>query len=179
MKLQRAIICAGMIGTGKTTHATFIASKLQIPRVSFGGLVKQEAQARGLQTGRRTYQDLGHELFHNLGAEQLLTAAIEHANIRDCADLIVDGVRHPTVHQAICAITYQTYMLYFTAPEDVRFQRYNDSYGETDFAVFQQINNHPIERGIALLEPLADLIVSTDAPLLVTQAQLTKYLLPT
>ena len=97
------VVClSGRIGSGKTSLSAALASARGATSVSFGAYVRSVAVVRGLDaTHRETLQDLGAELIEEHGYEWLCRQVVGAANWDGKHDLIVDGIRHAGVLEAI------------------------------------------------------------------------------
>ena len=85
---------SGLIGSGKTTIASVVATVLGWRLASFGDYVRSEAQRRGYDPAtREVLQDLGHNLASQ-GLEGFCRAVLEDAGWRTAEGLVIDGVRH-------------------------------------------------------------------------------------
>jgi dephospho-CoA kinase len=88
-----AVGVAGRIGSGKTTLASELASRIGCPRASFGEFVRSAAQARGLDSTDRTIlQDLGDELIAG-GWTSFVEAVLVQAGYSS-GPVVIDGIRH-------------------------------------------------------------------------------------
>lgn len=88
-----AVGVAGRIGSGKTTLASELASRISCPRASFGEFVRSVAQTRGLDsTDRTVLQDLGNELISE-GWPSFVEAVLRQAGYTS-GPVVIDGIRH-------------------------------------------------------------------------------------
>jgi dephospho-CoA kinase len=88
-----AVGVAGPIGSGKTTLASELATRIDCPRASFGELVRSVAQTLGLNpTDRTVLQDLGDELIAE-GWTSFVEAVLTQAGYSS-GSVVIDGIRH-------------------------------------------------------------------------------------
>jgi len=81
------------MGSGKTSLASVLATRLAAPRASFGDYVRSVAVERGLDAqSREVLQDLGNELIAG-GWDRFCTAVLNHADYTG-GPVVVDGIRH-------------------------------------------------------------------------------------
>lgn len=152
---MRIVGIAGAIGSGKSELSRALARELDAERVSFGDLVRREAEARGVKPTRENLQQLGEQLIDELGApgfvRQVLT---EHppANL-----LVIDGVRHLAVDEALRKIAAQYMLVFVTVDDDTRRRRLAARKGhDVDLAVLDQ---HSTEHEVPLLSVRAATVV--------------------
>ncbi|MFL6098559.1 MAG: AAA family ATPase [Actinomycetales bacterium] len=123
----RTIALAGPMGSGKSTLARELGRRSGMPVLSFGGLVRAEASRRGLGDDRPTLQDLGAALVASLGPEEfvdMLLRGVDHGPV------VVDGVRHVAINQALRRSRPDALLIYVTAGEaelDSRWRRRGDA----------------------------------------------------
>jgi cytidylate kinase len=97
------ITLSGAIGSGKSTLATALAAARGAPRAGFGDYVRHLAAGLQLDTSDRTVlQDLGHQRVET-DARAFLDGALAWGGHRPGADLILDGLRHMKMLDALRA----------------------------------------------------------------------------
>lgn len=97
------ITLAGAIGSGKSTLAKALGEVLDAPAYSFSGYVRSVVDGRSLDSTNRTVlQDVGHELVL-ADARVFLDQALEWGGHQPGADLVLDGLRHLSVLDAMRA----------------------------------------------------------------------------
>lgn len=122
------VTLAGAIGSGKTTLARALADRLGWPAASFGDYVREQARRRDLDPGsRKVLQDLGQSLVE-ADPERFLAEALAWMNYDATAGIVLDGLRHKSVWQALRAhsenFPEQPVVLFFLdTPDDVRHAR--------------------------------------------------------
>jgi dephospho-CoA kinase len=116
---------SGEIGAGKTTIARELAAWYGAAYASFGDYVRKEVQRRHLPVEREVLQDIGAELVSTHGPDEFTRIVVEDASAGDAESLVVEGVRHVSVNEALRRLSgEQGYALvYVTTPESVRAVR--------------------------------------------------------
>lgn len=154
---------SGKIGSGKSSISAAVAQALQLPLVSFGGYVRQQAQLLGLEPTRQQLQDLGESLLQ-ADAQSFCAAVLAQAPNQDDG-LVVDGIRHESVLQILkkLVIPQQLLHIHITLEEDVRVERVIKRQGiTTDEEEQRRIINHPTEVQVAdILPNLADITINS------------------
>jgi cytidylate kinase len=97
----------GQIASGKSTLAKGLAATLGCERVSFGKYVRETAK-RHYDDDRKTLQDLGQDLLEERGAEQFCVDIFDAqaGAFVPGQNLVVDGVRHEAVANALASLVY-------------------------------------------------------------------------
>lgn len=162
------VIClSGRIGSGKTSVATALATARDAATTSFGAFVRTAAIARGLDANRREIlQDLGAKLITDHGHEWLCREVIGSANWKQDRDLVVDGIRHVEVFDAIKRIAAPTtaLLVHLQLESEVELAVRAGRRGiapEARTDLEQHSTEHDVIRE---LPELADLVVSAEAP---------------
>ncbi len=155
---MKIIGVAGAIGAGKSEFSNAIASDLQGTRLSFGDLVRAEAQARGLDPTRERLQALGEELFNELGAAGLVRRLLDSAPTTEL--LVVDGVRHLAIDDELQRSSADYFLVFVEVDDDTRRRRLIDREGQdVDLATLDQ---HSTELETPLLRRRAAAVVRGD-----------------
>jgi dephospho-CoA kinase len=95
-----AVGVAGRIGSGKTTLASELASRMGCPRASFGEFVRSVAESRGLDSrDRAVLQDLGDKLISE-GWTPFVEAVLRHAGYSS-GSIVIDGIRHSSAIETL------------------------------------------------------------------------------
>ncbi len=157
---------AGQIASGKSTIAKALALAMRCPQVSFGRYVRNFARMAGYDEDRQTLQDLGQDLLRERGTEQFCIDVLrsEAPDFIPGMDLVVDGVRHVKVADALTSLTYPSRfaLVFIRVDERTRQRRLELREGE-DRQTLRNADNHETERdvGRALLGRAALTLVST------------------
>ncbi len=91
MAIGRKVYLAGMAGAGKTTVAELLRVRHGFHRVSLGGIVRQECEARGIPPTRANLQLFG-DLMRG-GSSAALAVRAHHLLPPNADSVVIDGVR--------------------------------------------------------------------------------------
>lgn len=145
---------AGPIAAGKSDLAKTLAAHRVGTRASFGGYVRRVARERGVADERDELQRLGEPLLAELGAVEFTERAL--AGIA-APDLVVDGVRHVAVSDALAARPVRYLLVFVELDDERRRARLEAREGyPVDLAT---LDGHSTEREVPLLRARADLVV--------------------
>jgi cytidylate kinase len=155
---------AGPIGSGKTTVASRLATLLNCPMASFGGYFRSLAAKRGYTKSRDVLQRLSEEQIDSLGPRGLLRAVLALTSWDHEQDLVVDGIRHPSIVAALRAeaAPIPVILVYLDVPLELRQERLRcrDGLSSRDLGRFDL---HPTERDVGTyVQALADVKVTAD-----------------
>ena len=152
---MRIVGVAGAIGSGKSELSRALADERGWSRVSFGGFVRGQAGARGVEPTRENLQALGEQLIDELGAQEFVRRVLSDYVAADV--LVVDGVRHLPVDDELRKISAQYLLIFVEVDDETRRRRLGDREGlEVDLFA---IDRHSTEREVLLLRERADAIV--------------------
>ncbi|MER7609742.1 AAA family ATPase [Nocardioides sp. NPDC127503] len=144
----------GPMAVGKSTVAGKVAMSNDSVLLSFGDLVRAEAQQRDLSRDRATLQELGQELHTRWGPRGLSEALLQERR----ADVVIEGVRHLDVLEALHALMPDLVVVFLTAPPDVLDERWT-ARGATGARTAATI--HGVESELDLLRNHASVIIDT------------------
>jgi adenylate kinase family enzyme len=151
---MHSIALSGGMASGKSTVAAVLASQYAFTARSFGQLVREEAQRRGLGEERQTLQDLGQSMFATLGAaafvDELLRGSVE--------PVVIDGVRHMSVLTALRERLPGLVAGYLASPTGVLDQRWRDRGDAVERAT---AGSHRVEHELDELRMAADVVLAT------------------
>lgn len=160
---------AGQIASGKSTVAKAVAAAIPCPHVSFGNYVRSVAKRKQIYDDRNALQDLGQYLLETKGAEQFCIDVLdsEAPDYVPGDDLIIEGVRHVEVTEALTRLVYPAaFALVFVLVDDLtRRQRLALRDGKGDAVNLAKVDSHATERQVhGELRNRADLaLISTRA----------------
>lgn len=150
---------SGSVGSGKSTVAQALATFLDGQVAAFGDFVRHLAQLEGNDLSRAVLQNIGQARVDKDPAG-FVNDFLDWANPSLDSPLIIDGIRHVLVHQALGEwasaeqLPYVSILLKVSAEE--RAARRSDG----DVEKLKRIDSHPVERETADdLPALVDLIV--------------------
>lgn len=121
---------AGKIASGKSTLSVNFAEAMGWPYISFGDYVRSVTRQLGLDDSRREIlQDVGASLVAE-NCEEFCRAAVSQAeHWRPGESLVIDGIRHIQVKQALEKIVPPSAFVlgYLTVDDHTRRQRWLES----------------------------------------------------
>jgi adenylate kinase family enzyme len=100
MPTQNIIAVSGRPGSGKTTFAASLASALGAQHISFGNVVRAEAQSLGLRQSRSSLQVLGQLLVAE-ALPRFCRMTLTRAGWPTTRVIVLDGLRHCEVADEI------------------------------------------------------------------------------
>ncbi|MGI0015006.1 MAG: ATP-binding protein, partial [Nitrososphaera sp.] len=118
---SKVVGIAGQIGSGKTSLAMELSKRLNWKLISFGSFVRSEANRRGIKIDRVALQQLGEDLIAELGPDEFVRQVLYSDTIH--SNIVIDGIRHVEIWQAIRSITQKSILVYLDIPEEVRIAR--------------------------------------------------------
>lgn len=142
------------MAVGKSTVARGIAEQNDGLLLSFGDLVRSEAQRRALDGDRATLQELGQRLHAAWGPRVLSEALLQQRR----ADIVIEGVRHLDVLEALRELLPDLVVAYLTAPPEVLDERWVLR-GATDPRA--KATRHQVESELTLLRDHASVVIDT------------------
>ena len=164
--MKAAIVICGKMGSGKSTVAAFLASKLSVQVVSFGKYIRHIAKRSGRPTTRSFLQELGDSLYQKKGASGLLQGALEVAGIDQGETVVIDGVRHAEVLAEIRRRAGKSIAVYLDADQKERYQRRRSQAADAlSPEEFQVLECHAVEAEISDLGRLCDFVIDASQPL--------------
>jgi dephospho-CoA kinase len=158
--MKPVVVCvAGRIGSGKTTLAQALASKLGCPEASFGRYVRKVARARGLDSNdRAVLQNLGDQLIGE-GWEPFCRAVLDDAGYAG-GGIVVDGVRHAAAVETLAELL-RPVPVRVVAVETSDEQRADRLQGRgLDRDNLPRLDHHPNEAEVDTVLARADYIAS-------------------
>lgn len=172
------VICfSGKITSGKTTLSQEIASLLRSPRVSFGEYVRNFARMRGQNfLDRSVLQQIGEELLKE-NFYEFCNSVLNQTIWRECYYLIVDGVRHLEVFEAIKEIVRpkKTKLVYIELDTEIQTNRiyFRDREGAIELRKYEE---HSTERQAEQIKSMSDLILDGNKPLFELKDELLTFI---
>jgi AbrB family looped-hinge helix DNA binding protein len=159
---MKAVIAAfaGSAGSGKSTIAGRVASILRWPHTSFGDHVRNIATQRGLAGTRDELQEIGANTIEERGPRGFCEDVISASQWRSGSSLIIDGLRHKQIYEALKEILrpIEVIVIFVEADDATRAMRLRGR-GEVYADGVRQIDLHRVERQIPELPKLATLVV--------------------
>jgi dephospho-CoA kinase len=159
---MKIIGLSGQSGAGKTYVAKELARILKIEVVSFGSYVHAEALQREKGTDRVTLQELGQVLINEYGYEAFVRHVLQFSGVQNGAPILLDGVRHVGIWQAVQKISMQSVLIYLHCDKLQRVERLLMR-DHLESASVQSIIQHPMDKNIVQLRPIADLVLINES----------------
>lgn len=154
---QFAILMSGSLGGGKSSAGQVVATKLGLPRLSFGSLVRDTAARRGLEPDdRAALQELGEQMLVSLGPDGLVDQLVGDID----GGAVIEGVRHITVLDALLSRYPQTVHVHLVASADELERRWGRRF---ETLSLREANAHSTEVDQKALRSRAHLVVDTTA----------------
>ena len=153
---SKIIGIAGQIGSGKTSLAMELCSRLNWQIISFGSFVRSEANRRGIRIDRVALQQLGEDLIADLGPDEFVRQVLFSDKIN--SNMVMDGIRHVEIWQTLRSIAQQSILVYLDIPEEVRIARLRQR-DNLDIDSIKLAMLHPMEHNIHLLRQYSNLVL--------------------
>lgn len=156
---KSVLVVSGPIASGKTTISQHIAASFGWPWTSFGSYVRAEALRRGLSDSRPILQQIGDDLIAQ-GQEDFCRAVLVAAGWSPGASVVLDGVRHVSVVNALRALVapQSLILVYVTIAENTRVARLRAR--GVDLEVQHHYDAHANEADVLTTLPyIADIIL--------------------
>ena len=151
---MRPIVLTGPMASGKSTIARHLADVTGEPPLSFGNLIRAEAQRLGLAGDRATLQDLGQRLVSTLGPLRMSEILLRDRR----ANVIIEGVRHLQVLEALNQLLPDLLFVYLAAPTSVLDDRWA---ARGTSAARKGATAHKVEGELELLRHRAAIAIDT------------------
>ena len=156
------IALAGGAGSGKSTIARELAARLDGAVSSFGDYVRHLAAEQGEPVERSTLQRIGQGHVE-ADARAFVLAFLDWTSPTGDQPLIVDGVRHASVDDALRAWAVASNRDYVLILLDTSVHERAGRRHDGDEREIRKIDDHPVERETAdTLPGIADLVVDGD-----------------
>lgn len=116
---------SGPMRSGKSSVSKQVAQTLHWPRASFGEYIRMQARREGLNESREVLQHLGNTIIETEGWEVFCRNVLEEAHWRPGTSLVVDGIRHREVLEAIqkLAAPVEIRLVFVAINQQVQTQR--------------------------------------------------------
>jgi dephospho-CoA kinase len=151
---------AGRIGSGKTSAAEHLRSRLGFQYTRYSRVLSEWMETEKSDRGR--LQALGWNVMSGglqVELNSRLIAALDHSQ-----SAVIDGLRHPTDFDSLASTFGPSFcMIFLEAGQAQRFARLRLRF--SSWAAFQDADSQPVEASIDRLKPLAALTISNDGPL--------------
>ncbi len=151
---------AGRMGTGKTSAASYLASKYGFRYIRYSQILQDWLGAAacdkaGLQ--RLGWEIMGGGLQVELNTRLLARLDRSHSGA-------IDGLRHPIDFESLStALGCSFYLIFLETPSLSRFQRLQSRF--TDLRKFEMADSHPVESHIDSLRAVSSATISNDGSL--------------
>lgn len=149
---QRIIGLSGPIAAGKTTAGNYLKSKgFYYGRFSL--VLEQLLKERGIESSRKTLQQIGEEINKKPGGQRWLCRRLNQL-LPKTGNRVIDGLRHPEDHAFLVETFGPAFFhIHVDVPQDIRLERYvSNGYNKAEF---KKAISHPVEANVAKLAQLA------------------------
>lgn len=151
---------AGSKGSGKTTIAELLAQQINATVVSFGAYVRSKTT---IVLNTVELADLGAQLLREKGPRTFIDEAIAATSWNGTKPLIIEGIRHIHILDALYERFPQLRLVYIHIPDEVRTRRL-EARDAIDTATIRTLSGHSTESEVGDLKARAQFIVDgTDA----------------
>ncbi len=170
-----ALLVIGPRASGKSTVARAVAARLSWGYASFGSYVRDQSRGREAGPSSLRLEEAGHRLIAERGAAGLL-ADVLASQETTVENMVLDGVRHNSMLEAVNALYQKVISIYLEVSEQLRSERWLQREGLTNSAgslrLFEQLSRAGVERHVFALRPLATITLDGSRPIdeLVEQA---------
>jgi dephospho-CoA kinase len=157
---------AGKVGSGKSTVSARVAEALAWPRASFGDYLREVARSKGLDGSREVLQELGASLVQS-GPDEFCRALLTHCGWSAGEPLVVDGIRHEEVANALRRLVapLELRLIFMETDDRLRHERLRERDSATSEKL-ERIESHSTEQQAKeRLAGVADLCLQGDRPL--------------
>ena len=160
------LVFSGQIGSGKSRLSSGVAKALGWSYASFGDYVRRIAHCQGLDDTREILQELGEALV-NKDAEDFCRSLLAHYNWRSGEPLVIDGLRHKEVADALRRLVtpLDIRIVLLEVDENIRRIRLGKR-KQTGFERLETVEKHPTEVQVKTeLPQIADLKLEGNKPI--------------
>lgn len=153
---------AGLIASGKTTAARYLADQHEFTYVRYSQVLAEMLGDRDREVTRASLQQIGQEVFEAMGGRGLTELLVQR--VGSSPRVVVDGLRHADDFLALTELATAPFQLVFLdATLPTRRARYLEmAHHETPFEVAV---SHPVECEIGSLREYSTYQVDNDGSL--------------
>ena len=153
---------SGGMGSGKSTLSVRLASELGWSRASFGDYVRSVATAKRRSTSRKNLQEIGQQLVEASPAD-LCAGVLQQALWVPGDSLVIDGLRHPQVKEALEKAVAPSRLLHVHLSVDPTIRAGRLAIDGKD-AEWQRMESHAVEHDTENLASSADKVLDGSLP---------------
>jgi len=160
------LVFCGQIGSGKSTLSSEVAKALGWSYASFGGYIRSVAHSQGLDETREVLQELGAALVKT-NVEDFCRSLLVHYNWRSAEPLVIDGLRHKEVADALSRVVapLEIRVVLLEVDESTRKARLSKE-KRRDLDMFETVDKHSTEAQVKTELPrIAHLRLAGDRPI--------------
>ncbi len=157
---SKYIAFSGKISSGKSSISKRFSELTQIPYVSFGDYVRNEATKKGLPNNRESLQAIGETLVSG-NQLQFCEEVLSTSQSDIEAGRIIDGIRHISILKTLRKILHpnRLTLIYVKTSDSTRHLR-TKSTTESITSIWDKIEKHSTEQDVkAKLEHAADVVI--------------------
>ncbi len=163
MLCNHVVGLSGRLGSGKSSLASNLAESSGWPMASFGDYLRYLAEQRVLGVDRQSLQQLGEEQIAELGWDGFCLAVLKYFKWRPGQALVLDGIRHTKVVNALKRLIYpqRLFLVHLAIDEKIRHNRLLKRDGiQAQRKKLEKLEKHSTEADVKEALPrIADMIV--------------------
>lgn len=168
---RRVIGISGLIGSGKTTAAQYLASR-GYTRARFSDILRQQLLAQNIEPTRSTLQRLGLEVYSSDGGQRALGRKVAQ-RVENTDRAVIDGLRFPEDRATLIEFFGPAFThIHLNCKQAVLIKHQLELHEDISPA---EALRHDVERGISPLAKLADVHIPNDGTKAELFAKLEKF----
>jgi len=167
------------MGSGKTTIAKSICTDINARYLSFSSYIMSIANEKNMEShSREVLQNIGNKLVSS-DITSFFTNFLEYYQVSNTTGngiIVIDGLRHKLGLDVFKSILYDNNikLIYVKTKPQIRLNRLLNIYH--DPLIIEKYCEHEVEKEIIDLEPLADLVIDGELPVVENMQHIKKLI---